>query len=112
MQSDWGLGYTEDIEQEKVLLKKQAEKEFKRLQKMSAYNPETGYLRSYLDWLTDMPWSKVSPNNVSVKKAARILDEKHLGMEKAKERILEYLSVMKIKGRVNQPSFVLSALRG
>lgn len=86
-------------------VKKRAEKEFKRLQKMSAYNPEAGYVRNYLDWLTDMPWSKASPNNVSVKKAAHVLAEKHFGMEKAKERILEYLSVMKIKGK-GQPTIL------
>jgi len=86
-------------------VKKRVEKEFKRLQKMSPYNPEAGYLRNYLDWLTDMPWSKVSPNNVSVKKAAKVLAEKHFGMEKAKERVLEYLAVMKIKGK-GQPTIL------
>lgn len=73
-----------------------AEKELKRLSSMSSYNPETGYLRNYLDWLCDMPWSKVSPNNVSIKNAAKILDKKHYGLKKAKERILEYLSVMQM----------------
>ncbi len=77
-----------------------ANKELKRLSKMSPYNPESGYLRNYLDWLCDMPWNKVSPNNVTIKSAAKILEEKHYGMEKAKERILEFLSVMKLKGKL------------
>jgi len=77
-----------------------ANKELKRLSKMSPYNPESGYLRNYLDWLCDMPWNKVSPNNVSIKSAAKILEEKHYGMEKAKERILEFLSVMKLKEKL------------
>jgi ATP-dependent Lon protease len=74
-----------------------AEKELKRLSEMSPNNPEGGYLRNYLDWLTDMPWSKVSPNSVSIKKAAKILEAEHYGIDKAKERILEFLAVMKIK---------------
>jgi ATP-dependent Lon protease len=64
---------------------------------MSPANPEGAYLRNYLDWLTDMPWSKVSPNTVSIKKAAKILDDEHYGIDKAKERILEFLAVMQIK---------------
>lgn len=77
--------------------REKAEKELKRLSQMSPNNPEGGYLRNYLDWLTDMPWTKVSLNNVSIKKAAKILDDEHYGIEKAKERILEFLAVMKIK---------------
>lgn len=78
-------------------VKERAEKELKRLSEMSPNNPEGAYLRNYLDWLTDMPWSKVSPNNVSIKNAAKILNDEHYGIEKAKERILEFLAVMKIK---------------
>lgn len=80
-----------------VIVREKAEKELKRLAEMSPNNPEGGYLRNYLDWLTDMPWSKVSPNSVSIKKAAKILENEHYGIDKAKERILEYLAVMKIK---------------
>jgi len=74
-----------------------AEKELKRLAEMSPNNPEGAYLRNYLDWLTDMPWSRVSPNNIAIKKAAKILEDEHYGIDKAKERILEFLAVMKIK---------------
>ena len=78
-------------------VREKAEKELKRLAEMSPNNPEGAYLRNYLDWLTDMPWSRVSPNSVSIKNAAKILDDEHYGIDKAKERILEFLAVMKIK---------------
>jgi len=74
-----------------------AKKELKRLTQMSPHNPEGGYLRNYLDWLCDMPWSKVTPNNVSIVNAEKVLEHDHYGLGKAKERILEYLAVMKIK---------------
>lgn len=79
-------------------VKIRAEKELKRLSQLSPQNPEGGYLRNYLDWLVEMPWNVTSPNNVSIKRAARILEEGHYALEKAKERILEFLAVMKIKG--------------
>lgn len=78
-------------------VKTRAEKELKRLSDMSPNNPEGAYIRNYLDWLCDMPWSCVSPNSVAMKKAAKTLENEHYGIEKAKERILEYLAVMKIK---------------
>jgi ATP-dependent Lon protease len=78
-------------------VKERAEKELKRLSQLSPQNPEGGYLRNYLDWLVEMPWSKVSPNSVPISKAAKVLEERHYGMGKAKERILEYLAVMKLK---------------
>lgn len=80
-------------------VKKRADKELKRLSQMSPHNPEGGYVRNYLDWLCDMPWSKATPNNVSIKKAAKILEDRHYGLKKANERILEFLAVMKIKGQ-------------
>jgi len=78
-------------------VKVRAQKELKRLMQMSPHNPEGGYIRNYLDWLCDMPWEKYSPNNISIKNAQAILKEDHYGLDKAKERILEYLAVMQIK---------------
>ncbi len=72
-------------------------KEIKRLEQMSNMNPEAGYIRSYVDWLLDMPWSQKSPNNTDIKEAEKILDEDHYGLEKVKERIVEYLAVLKLK---------------
>jgi len=74
-----------------------AKKELKRLAQMSSYNPEASYVRTYLDWLIDLPWSKASPNNVDIKSAGKVLDTDHFGLSKIKERILEYLAVMRLK---------------
>ncbi len=76
---------------------KKAMEELSRLKKMSPNNPELGYVRSYLDWLVALPWSMESPNSVSLDKAKKVLNEDHYGLEKIKERILEYLAVMKLK---------------
>ena len=81
---------------------KKAQKELKRLNNMSPHNPEGGYIRNYLDWLSDMPWSKTSKAGVSVKKAEKVLEEDHYGLEKPKERIVEYLSVLNLKERQNK----------
>lgn len=74
-----------------------AEKELNRLIQMSQYNPEASYVRTYLDWLVDLPWDAASPNNVNIKDAEKVLDEDHYGLKKIKERILEYLAVMKLR---------------
>jgi len=76
---------------------KKARKELERLAKMHSFNPEAGYIRTYLDWLTDLPWGKKTPNNVSVVHAKKVLEKDHYGLKEVKERILEYLAVMKLK---------------
>lgn len=78
-------------------VEKKALEELDRLKKMSPNNPEAGYIRTYLDWLVAMPWSIESPGKVSLLKAKRILNRDHYGLEKVKERILEYLAVMQLK---------------
>lgn len=80
----------------KVVLEK-AMKELKKLSNMNPHNPESGYLRNYLDWLTDMPWSKLTKTKLSLDRASEILDQDHYGLGKAKERILEFLAVMKLQ---------------
>jgi ATP-dependent Lon protease len=80
-----------------------AHKELSRLAKMSAYNPEAGYIRNYLEWLTDLPWKFESKTSVDLKKAQGILDEDHYGLNKVKERILEYLAVHKLSGKMRGP---------
>ena len=84
-------------------VKKKAEKELIRLSQMSIQNPEASYIKSFLDWLVSMPWSVVSPNNVSIPHAAKVLDKDHYGLKKAKERILEFLAVMKLKKGDGKP---------
>ncbi len=80
-------------------IRKKADKELTKLAQMSQANPESGYVRTYLDWLVTMPWNQFSKNNISLDRAAKILDEDHYGLKKAKERIIEFLAVMKLKKR-------------
>ena len=86
----------EDIEQK-------ARKEVKKLSQMAQFNPEAGYVRNYLEWLVSLPWAVKSKNNVDIKIAEKILDEDHYGLEKAKERIVEYLAVHKLSGKMKGP---------
>ena len=78
---------------------KKTQKEIKRLERMSNMNPEAGYIRTYVEWLLDMPWRPTAPNGTDIAKAQKILDEDHYGLEKVKERIVEYLAVMKLKSQ-------------
>ena len=80
-------------------VRKKAEKELSRLAQMSQYNPETSYVRTYLDTLIELPWSVATPNNVQIADAERVLNEDHYGLAKIKERILEYLAVLKLKNK-------------
>lgn len=84
-------------------VREKTEKELTRLAKMSAYNPEAGYVRNYLDVLVELPWSKKSANNTNIKGATKILDDDHYGLKKVKERILEYLAVHKLVGKIKGP---------
>ncbi|MDP4010787.1 MAG: endopeptidase La [Candidatus Roizmanbacteria bacterium] len=78
-------------------VQKKAVKELKRLSQMSQYNPEASYIRSYVDWLVEIPWNHASEQNIDIKIAEKILDEDHFGLKKVKERIIEFLAVMKLK---------------
>lgn len=79
-----------------------AEKELSRFAQMSQYNPESSYVRTYLDWLVELPWAIASPNNVNIKEAEAVLDNDHYGLKKIKERILEYLAVMKLRAHAQE----------
>lgn len=79
------------------LVHEKAMKELKKLKNMNPHNPEMGYVRNYLEWLCDVPWNKTSKSEVSLTKASEILDQDHYGLGKAKERILEFMAVMKLK---------------
>jgi len=80
-----------------------ARKELSRLAKMSSFNPEAGYIRNYLEWLTDLPWMLVKNGKIDLKKSEEILDEDHYGLKKVKERIIEYLAVHKLSGKMRGP---------
>ncbi|MBI5964442.1 MAG: endopeptidase La [Chloroflexi bacterium] len=72
-------------------------KELERLNQMPPMSPEVGMIRTYIDWIVDLPWSNSSPDNLDVKNAAKILERDHYGLKKAKERILEYIAVRSLK---------------
>ncbi len=80
-----------------------AVKELDRMEKMPSFSPEVAYIRTYLDWLVELPWSNSTKSKIDIKKAVQILDEDHFGLEKAKERILEYLAVQKQVGKMKGP---------
>lgn len=81
--------------------KAKIQKEFNRLERMSSHNPEASYLRTYLENVLEMPWGYSTPDHVSLKSAEKILNLDHYGLDEIKERILEYLSVMKLKKSTN-----------
>jgi ATP-dependent Lon protease len=72
-------------------------KELDRLNQMPPMAPEVGIIRTYIDWIVDLPWSNSTPDNLDVKNAAKILERDHYGLKKAKERILEYIAVRSLK---------------
>jgi ATP-dependent Lon protease len=74
----------------------QARKELKRLERMPEAAAEHSMVRTYLDWLIELPWSKLSDDAIDIAQARRILDEDHFGLDKIKRRILEYLAVRKL----------------
>jgi ATP-dependent Lon protease len=86
--------------------RKIAEKELNRLQKIPPASPEYTVSRTYLDWLVDLPWATFTEDNVDVEAAKNILDEDHYGLEKVKDRVVEYLAVRKLKEQVEQDSTV------
>ena len=78
-------------------IEKEAEKQARRLEKMYPEAAEAAIVRTYLEWMTEIPWSMTSKDNLDLKSASKILDEDHYNLEKVKERILEYLGVRKLK---------------
>jgi ATP-dependent Lon protease len=105
------LGKTEDGSDTDVLekkirrsaipadIKKKMLKELKRLTEMGPMAPESSYIRTYLDIVTELPWGKYSPTVVSLEKAEKILNTDHYGLKDVKERILEYLAVLHLKNK-------------
>ncbi|MHB8880063.1 MAG: endopeptidase La [Thermodesulfovibrionales bacterium] len=82
---------------------KEAEKQLKRIEKMHPDSAEAATIRTYLDWLVELPWSKSTKDNLDIKIAKKVLNDDHYDLEKVKERILEYLSVRKLKDKMKGP---------
>ncbi|MDE2481611.1 MAG: endopeptidase La [bacterium] len=84
-------------------VKKAADRELDRLSKVPQASPEYSVIRTYLDWLVQLPWSEQTTDDIDIKKAREILDEDHYDLEKIKDRIVEYLAVGKLKNKLTGP---------
>ena len=84
-------------------MKAKALKEVKRLSRLQPMSPESGVLRTYLEWIVDLPWSKESDDRMNLARAARVLDEDHYNLKKAKDRILDYIAVRQIRENLKGP---------
>ncbi|HCX61113.1 MAG TPA: endopeptidase La, partial [Clostridiales bacterium] len=84
-------------------VKEKAEKEINKLLKISSSSPDAGVIRTYVDWLIDLPWNKKTKDNTDLKKVRNVLSEDHYGLEDIKERILEYLAVKAINKDMKGP---------
>ena len=84
-----------------------AEKEIARLSKLQSFSPEAGIVRTYVDWILDLPWTERTLDQVDMRDAERILDEDHYDMEKPKERVLDYIAVRQLQERLKGPILCL-----
>jgi len=85
-------------------VKKRAEEELARLSSIPPASPETSVIRTYLDWLVNLPWSQETVDNLDIKAAAKVQEANHYGLPKVKERILEYIAVRKLShNRLRSP---------
>lgn len=82
----------------------QATRELQRLQQMPSMAPEVGIIRTYLDWILDLPWHQTSTDNMDVIHAKKVLEKNHYGLKKAKDRIIEYIAIRSLNPkRLRQP---------
>jgi len=84
-------------------VKKAADRELERLSKVPQASPEYSVIRTYLDWITQLPWSKETSDAIDIAVARKVLDEDHYDLEKVKDRIVEYLAVGKLKNKLTGP---------
>src|SRR3970282_2016480 len=84
-------------------VEKEAEKQLRRLEGMHPDSAESSVVRTYLDWMVELPWTKETKDNIRIGKGRDILADAHHDLEKVKERILEYLSVRKLKDKMKGP---------
>ncbi len=88
-------------------VKEKALKEVDRLTKMSPHSAELGVIRTYLDWIVELPWNKESKEKIDIKKAREILDDDHYGLDDVKERILEFIAIRKLTNSMKGPILCL-----
>lgn len=88
-------------------VKEKMEKEIDRLEKMPVSSAEGGVIRNYVDWLLGLPWNEQTEDDLDIKKAEQVLDEDHYGLEKPKERVLEYLAVQQLVKKLKGPILCL-----
>jgi len=114
IEQELGINESEDteitefsIKIKKVKMSKEAEdkayKELGRFEKMAALSPEATVSRTYLEWLTELPWSKQTKDKIDLEKAEKILNDDHYGLEEVKERILEHLAVNRMVRNIKGP---------
>lgn len=84
-------------------IRQKTEKEISRMEKQSLGSPELGVIRTYVEWILDLPWNKFTEDNLDLKHARQILDEDHYGLEKVKDRIIEYIAVLARKKDLRGP---------
>lgn len=101
--------YREKLEKLDLLdeVREKCEKELDRFVKMSYSNPESNVIRTYLTWVCDLPWNQFTKDTLDIKKAKTVLSKDHFGLEKVKERILEFLAVKQITGTMAGPILCL-----
>jgi len=89
-----------------------AMKELERYEKVPSSSAESGVIRNYIEWLISLPWNKSTEDDIDIKKADRILNNDHYGLEKVKERVLEYLAVQKLTNSLKGPILCLAGPPG
>jgi ATP-dependent Lon protease len=85
------------------VVREKADVELRRLSSMPTASPEVGIIRTYLDWLLTLPWTTQTDDNLDLKQAAKVLDDQHYGLPKAKERILEFMAVRQLTEHMRSP---------
>ncbi len=88
-------------------VREKVEKEISRLSKLPSGSAEVGVIRTYIEWILDLPWNKVTEDSLDIKKARKILEEEHYALEKVKERVLEYLAVLQLSKSLKGPILCL-----
>lgn len=118
IQEELGGGVTSDQEIQELKIKsnkkqwnpeikKHFDKELSRMQRLNSQMPEYSIQRNYLEFMLDLPWNHTSKDKLDIQRAQRILNQDHYGLKKVKERILEYLAVLKLKGDMKSPIICL-----